>query len=65
MQVIAHRLMTMKEVSEETRIPLNTLRFYRHKGEGPKSALIGGKVMYRRDDVEAWINEGFETGRTK
>lgn len=65
MQVIAHRLMTMKEVSEEIRIPVNTLRFYRHKGEGPKSALIGGKVMYRREDLEEWIDAAFETGEAK
>lgn len=62
MQVKAHRLMTMDEVSEETRIPINTLRFYRHKGEGPKSALIGGRVTYRREDLEKWIDAAFETG---
>lgn len=55
-----HQLMTMAEVAEMTRIPENTLRFYRHKGSGPKSALIGGRVMYRRADVDAWINEAFD-----
>ena len=55
-----HQLMTMAEVAEMTRIPENTLRFYRHKGSGPKSALIGGRVMYRRADVDAWITEAFD-----
>lgn len=58
-------LMTMDEVSELTRIPVNTLRFYRHKGDGPKSAKIGGRVMYRREDVEAWLDAAFETGEAK
>lgn len=55
-----YQLMTMDEVAELTRIPANTLRFYRHKGTGPKSAKIGGRVMYRRADVDAWINEAFD-----
>lgn len=53
-------LMTLPEVSEMTRIPEATLRFYRHKGDGPKSAKIGGRVMYRREDVEAWLDAAFE-----
>lgn len=61
-----HQLMTMAEVAEVTRIPVNTLRFYRHKGTGPKSGLIGGRVMYQRESVEAWIAEQFENaGATK
>lgn len=57
----AHPLMTMEEVSAETRIPVNTLRFYRHKGSGPKFAKLGGRLMARRDDVDKWINEAFDS----
>lgn len=54
-------LKTMDEVSEMTRIPVATLRFYRHQGnKGPRSGLVGGRVMYREQDVLAWINEAFE-----
>lgn len=54
-------LKTMDEVSEMTRIPIATLRFYRHQGnKGPKSAILGGRVMYREQDVIQWINEAFE-----
>lgn len=54
-------LKTMAEVSEMTRIPVATLRYYRHlSNKGPKSALLGGRVMYREQDVIAWINEQFE-----
>lgn len=54
-------LKTMSEVSEMTRIPVATLRYYRHlANKGPRSALLGGRVMYREQDVIAWINEQFE-----
>lgn len=60
MDTQTRQLMTMGEVAEHTRIPVNTLRFYRHKGVGPASALIGGRVMYLRETVDAWIAEQFE-----
>lgn len=63
--ITTHRLMTMDEVSEETRIPVNTLRWYRHRGEGPKFAKIGGRLMARREDVQAWLDAAFETGEAK
>lgn len=54
-------LKTMAEVSEMTRIPVATLRWYRNLGnKGPRSALLGGRVMYREQDVLAWINAQFE-----
>lgn len=58
-------LMTMDEVSEFVRIPVSTLRFYRHKGTGPKSAKIGGRIMYRRTDVEAWLDAAFAAEEAK
>ncbi|MGP5023767.1 helix-turn-helix domain-containing protein [Glutamicibacter ardleyensis] len=54
-------LMTMAEVSGMTGIPVNTLRYYRHLGnKGPRSAMIGSRIMYREQDVIAWINEQFD-----
>lgn len=55
-------LLTIPQVSEWTGIPENSLRFMRAEGRGPKSARIGRRVMYRRTDVEAWINAQFEKG---
>lgn len=56
----APALMTMEEVSEEYRVPVATLRFWRHKGTGPASFKIGRRVMYRREDVQAWLQEQIE-----
>ncbi|MGN8245276.1 helix-turn-helix domain-containing protein [Cellulomonas soli] len=55
-------LMTTEEVAAETRVPVNTLRYYRARGagEGPRSAKYGRRVMYRRADVEAWLQEQYE-----
>jgi predicted DNA-binding transcriptional regulator AlpA len=49
-------LLLIEEVAELTRLPLSTLRFYRHAGKGgPKSFKLGNRVAYKRSDVEAWI----------
>jgi predicted DNA-binding transcriptional regulator AlpA len=53
-------LLTTSEVAEMTRKPVATLRWYRHEGIGPKSGRLGGRVVYRRADVEAWIEEQLE-----
>lgn len=52
-------LMTMAEVAARTRIPVNTLKYYRARGDiGPKSFKLGGRrVMYRRADVDAWVEQ--------
>jgi len=48
-------LLTLPETAEATRTPEATLRYWRHKGTGPRSFRVGRRVMYKRDDVEAWI----------
>jgi predicted DNA-binding transcriptional regulator AlpA len=37
-----------------------TLRWLRSKGQGPRSGLLGRRVVYRREDVEAWIETAFQ-----
>lgn len=54
-------LLTLQEVSDWLRIPVATLRYWRHMGTGPKSANLGGRrVRYRRSDVLAWVEGQFE-----
>jgi hypothetical protein len=38
---------------------VNTVRYWRTIGYGPKSARIGRRVVYRRADVFAWIDSQF------
>jgi predicted DNA-binding transcriptional regulator AlpA len=54
-------LLTLTEAAEITRVPAATLRYWRSCGDiGPKSFKLGPRrVMYRRADVEAWIEEQY------
>jgi predicted DNA-binding transcriptional regulator AlpA len=52
-------LLHLEEVSEMTRIPVPSLRFYRHNGTGPRSFRLGNRIVYKRADVEAWIEERY------
>lgn len=54
------RLLTIDEVAKQTRVPVNTLRYWRHCGIGPKAARIGRRLVYREADVRAWIDQQFE-----
>lgn len=53
------KLLTVPEVSEATRLPEATIRWFRHVGKGPRSAKLGRRVVYREADVLAWIEAQF------
>ena len=48
-------LLTISEAAEVLRAPVATLRYWRHLGSGPHSFRLGRRVLYRRDDLHAWI----------
>lgn len=52
-------ILTPAEVAEQLRRPIATVRYWRAIGVGPKSANVGGRVMYRESDVEKWLDEQF------
>ena len=37
------------------RVPVATLRYWRHLGSGPQSFRIGHTVRYWRSDVSQWL----------
>ena len=49
-------ILTMPEVAELTRTPIDTLRYWRHRGTGPNSFKVGRRVMYDEDAVLAWLD---------
>lgn len=53
-------LMFVDEVSSATRIPEATLRWLRHMSRGPRSFKVGRRVVYKRADVEAWLEEQYQ-----
>lgn len=51
-------LLSIDEVSEMTRIPVNTLRYYRSVGaDAPASIKVGRRVRYPEDGVRRWLAE--------
>ena len=48
-------LMTEHETGEYLRRRPNWLAKQRITGLGPKYVKLGGRVFYRREDVEAWL----------
>lgn len=53
-------LMTLAETAGRLRKTPEQLRWMVHVKTAPKSALIGGRRMFRQSDVEAWIEAQFE-----
>lgn len=51
------RLLTMPEVAEQLRRPVATLRHWRWVGAGPASFRLGRRVVYREEDVTAWVED--------
>jgi hypothetical protein len=48
-------LRTLAEASAYLRTPVQTLRYWRQVGKGPRSMKIGASVMYRQSDLDAYI----------
>ena len=49
-------LLKTAEAAERLRRPVETLRYWRWRGEGPPSFKIGRRVVYDSDALEAWID---------
>lgn len=47
--------MNTTEVAQLCRAPVETVRYWRHIGDGPISFKVGRRVLYRRTDVEGWL----------
>jgi predicted DNA-binding transcriptional regulator AlpA len=54
---VAPRMLRIDETSELTTLPVSTLRYLRHLGEGPPAFRLGRRLVYDEADVLAWIAE--------
>lgn len=50
--------LSSKEVEKLFGIPAETLRFWRNNGTGPTFLKLERRVLYRRADLEEWLNAG-------
>ena len=48
-------LLTIAEVADVVRVPVATLRYWRHLGTGPHSFRIGRGVRYWHNEVTTWL----------
>ena len=51
------RHLTQVELAQRWRISPRTLERWRWLGQGPRYLTIGGRVVYRLEDVEAFEDE--------
>jgi excisionase family DNA binding protein len=56
------RYMTTTEVADTARTPVETVRYWRHVGKGPRSFKVGRRVLYAVEDVEAWLEKARNGG---
>lgn len=49
------QLLTLSELAELLNFSPKTLYQWRYRGEGPPALILGGRVRYRREDVESWL----------
>ena len=49
--------LTLSEVAEILRVPANTLRWWRQRGDGPPFFKIGRHLVTTIGDLRAWIQE--------
>lgn len=58
--ITAMKLLTIDEVAQMLRKTPSQVRWMRNSGTGPMSAKLGGRIMYREQDVVDWVNQAFE-----
>lgn len=57
-------LLTLDEVAAKTRVPVATLRYWRSRGEGPKTFRLGRRVVAFEDAVDEWVRSCAESEPT-
>ena len=54
--------LTTEEVAAQLRTTPETVRYWRHIRKGPKSFKVGRRVLYAREDVDAFVAEARAVG---
>lgn len=50
-------LLTSRETAQLLRVPVRTLYVWAKSGSGPVSYRVGKRTLYRRSDVESWLEQ--------
>ncbi len=57
--------MTLDEFAEIADVSVETVRYWRRKGYGPRYARMGKRVKVLREEAERWIREQFDAEERK
>lgn len=49
------RFLTTQEVADRLRTSPETVRYWRHRGEGPPAFKCGRRVLYPADELGHWV----------
>ena len=52
------RYMRTPEAARFVGLSIRTLEKHRIYGTGPRYSKLGGRVVYRLDDIQAWVESG-------
>lgn len=55
-KVNPHQLLTTQEVTELLNMSRSTLYKLRMRGAAPRAITVGGRLRFRRSDLEAWLD---------
>lgn len=55
------RYLRTPEASRFVGLSIQTLEKHRMYGTGPRYSKIGGRVIYRVDDLQTWVNNAAKT----
>lgn len=47
----------LEEAAEALRMRPSTLMSLRESGKGPKAKIVGGKLLFRIDVLDEWLND--------
>jgi hypothetical protein len=50
-------MLSIEEAATYLRVPVATMRYWRHLGTGPHSFRVGRYVRYWRTDLVLWLTE--------
>lgn len=50
-------LLTLSEVADILRVPVNTLRWWRQQGAGPRYFKLGRRLVTTVGDLTTWVDE--------
>lgn len=55
-------ILTMEQAATRIGRSVETMRYWRKRGEGPRTFRLGRRVVIAEDDLNAWIAEQREQG---